>query len=123
MTIFGNLLALLCTRGMKLVFPAIRTRYKFVKFFQIKTFLIFRVTKSFIMEYIFRSCLLITETKFSKIFSIKKAYTRKIFASYQFTLLFHDGGRYHIETSPLFIMDWFLYDNGLRHERVKGSHL
>ena len=24
---------------------------------------------------------------------------------------FHDGGRYHI--------DWFLYDNGLRHERVK----
>ena len=31
---------------------------------------------------------------------------------------FHDGGRYHIETSPL-IADWFLYDNGLRHERVK----
>ena len=27
--------------------------------------------------------------------------------------LFHDGGRYHIEP-----MDWFLYDNGLRHERV-----
>ena len=26
--------------------------------------------------------------------------------------LFHDGGRYHIET-------WFLYDNGLRHERVR----
>ena len=25
-------------------------------------------------------------------------------------LLFHDGDRYH--------MDWFLYDNGLRHERV-----
>ena len=44
--------------------------------------------------------------------------------------LFHDGGRYHIETSPLiyrenqFIdlqgksMDWFLYDNGLRHVRL-----
>ena len=35
---------------------------------------------------------------------------------------FHDGGRYHIETSPLICfpksMDWFLYDNGLRHERV-----
>ena len=31
---------------------------------------------------------------------------------------FHDEGRYHIETSPL-IADWFLYDNGLRHERVK----
>ena len=29
---------------------------------------------------------------------------------------FHDGGRYHIETST---MDWFLYDIGLRHERVK----
>ena len=28
--------------------------------------------------------------------------------------LFHDGGRY-IETSP---MDWFLCNNGLRHERV-----
>ena len=39
--------------------------------------------------------------------------------------LFHDGGRHHIETSPLICscsanqMDWFLYDNGLRHERVK----
>ena len=34
--------------------------------------------------------------------------------------LFHDGGRYHIKTSPLLCksMDWFLYDNGLRHERV-----
>ena len=32
--------------------------------------------------------------------------------------LFHDGGRYRIEISPL-SMDWFLYDNGLRHERVK----
>ena len=30
------------------------------------------------------------------------------------TLTLHDGGRYHIEISP-----WFLYDNGLRHERVK----
>ena len=29
---------------------------------------------------------------------------------------FHDGGRYHIETES---MDWFLHDNGLRHERVK----
>ena len=46
------------------------------------------------------------------------------------------GGRYHIETSPFTLrrplsyrnqsirlrsksMDWFLYDNGLRHERVK----
>ena len=36
-------------------------------------------------------------------------------------LIFHDGGRYHIETSPFicFAMDWFLYDNGPRHERVK----
>ena len=36
--------------------------------------------------------------------------------------LFHDGGRYHIETSPLICsvksMDWFLLDNGFRHERV-----
>ena len=31
--------------------------------------------------------------------------------------LFHDGGRYHIET-----MDWFLYDNGLRHERVNCKY-
>ena len=30
--------------------------------------------------------------------------------------LFDYGGRYHIETKS---MDWFLYDNGLRHERVK----
>ena len=32
----------------------------------------------------------------------------------------HDGGCYHIETSPLICksMDWFLYDNGLHHERV-----
>ena len=38
-------------------------------------------------------------------------------------LLFHDGGRY-TETSPLILlcksMDWFLYDNGLLHERVEG---
>ena len=34
--------------------------------------------------------------------------------------LFHDGGRYPIETSHLLCksMDLFLYDNGLRHERV-----
>ena len=34
---------------------------------------------------------------------------------------FHDGGRYHIETIDLLrkSMDWFLYDIGLRHERVK----
>ena len=32
------------------------------------------------------------------------------------TKLFHDGGRYHIETS----LDWFLYNNGLCHERVKS---
>ena len=32
----------------------------------------------------------------------------------------HDGGRYHIENSPLICksMDWFLYDIGLRHEKV-----
>ena len=50
--------------------------------------------------------------------------------------LFHDGGRYHIEASPLICsanqwtgfytitaksMDWFLYDNDLHHERVKQS--
>ena len=38
--------------------------------------------------------------------------------------LFHDGGCYHIETSPIDLqrksMIWFLYDNGLRHERVKN---
>ena len=35
--------------------------------------------------------------------------------------LFHNGHRYHIETSPLLrkSMDWFLFDNSLRHERVK----
>ena len=33
-----------------------------------------------------------------------------------------DGGRYHTETTPLLCksMDWFLYDIGLRHERVKS---
>ena len=38
------------------------------------------------------------------------------------SLPFHDRGRYHIETSPLIwfgSMDWFLYDIGLRHERIK----
>ena len=33
-------------------------------------------------------------------------------------LFFHDGDRYHIETSPLLRANP-LYDNGLRHERVK----
>ena len=33
------------------------------------------------------------------------------------TDIIHDGGRYHVETSP-----WFLYDIGLRHERVKSSN-
>ena len=36
--------------------------------------------------------------------------------------LSHDGGRYHIETSPVLrskSMDSFVYNNGLRHERVK----
>ena len=38
--------------------------------------------------------------------------------------LFYDGGRYHIETSPLLrkSMDWFLYDNGLSHERVANGY-
>ena len=35
----------------------------------------------------------------------------------------HDGGRYHIETSPLICSEWFLYDIGLRHERVKRLHV
>ena len=43
-------------------------------------------------------------------FYLKSAYVHlTLSASY----LFHDGGRYQIE------MDWLLYDNGLRHERVK----
>ena len=41
--------------------------------------------------------------------------------------LFQDGGRYHIETNPLICgaksMDWLLYDNGLRLERVKSNFL
>ena len=37
-----------------------------------------------------------------------------------FVWLFHDGGRYHIETKS---MDWFLYDDGLRHERVKKCYV
>ena len=40
---------------------------------------------------------------------------------------FPDGGRYHIETSPFDLrsksMDWFLYDNALRQERVNGKLL
>ena len=40
-----------------------------------------------------------------------------------FLLLFHDGDRYHTETSPLICgaksMDWFLYDNCRRHENRK----
>ena len=32
--------------------------------------------------------------------------------------LFHDGGRYHIETIPLICGAKSIYDNGLRHERV-----
>ena len=30
---------------------------------------------------------------------------------------FQDGGRYHVETS----LDWFLYNNDLRHERVNDT--
>ena len=35
--------------------------------------------------------------------------------------LFHGGGPYHIETSPLQSksVDWFLYDRDFRYERVK----
>ena len=38
--------------------------------------------------------------------------------------IFHGGGRYHIETSPLRSksLDWFLYDNDLRHESVKSYY-
>ena len=38
--------------------------------------------------------------------------------------LFHGGGSYHIETSPLICranqltIDWFLFDKNLRHERI-----
>ena len=35
-----------------------------------------------------------------------------------FSELFYDGGRYPIETSCK-SMDWFLYGNGFRHEKVK----
>ena len=35
------------------------------------------------------------------------------------SLMFHDGDPYHIETSPLICLDWFLHDMDLRHERVK----
>ena len=37
--------------------------------------------------------------------------------------LFHDGGAYYTETSPLICcksMDWFLYDRDIRHERVNA---
>ena len=47
---------------------------------------------------------------------IEKAYIYK-------TYLFHNGGPYHTETSPLIYSanQWtgFLYDRDLRHERVK----
>ena len=36
----------------------------------------------------------------------------------KFRYLFHDGGPYHLETSPLIYSDWFLYDRDFRHERV-----
>ena len=40
------------------------------------------------------------------------------------SLLFHDGGLYNIETSPLICSaDWFLYDTDLRHERVKQCYI
>ena len=40
--------------------------------------------------------------------------------------LFHDGGPYQIETSPLICRanertGWFLYDRDLRHERVRSN--
>ena len=37
----------------------------------------------------------------------------------------HDGGRYHIETSdwPSKSMNWFLYDNGVRHERINVTSI
>ena len=52
---------------------------------------------------------------------------RKLLGKSYYRSLFHDKGRYHIETSqPVNLlpksMDWFLYDNGLRRERVhKGT--
>ena len=46
-----------------------------------------------------------------------------MFTTLKVLKLFHDGGRYHIETSPLILlgksMDWFLYDNDLPHERFR----
>ena len=46
-------------------------------------------------------------------------YENLVFRS-ELTLPLSWWGRYHIETSPLICraMDWFPYDNGLRHERV-----
>ena len=59
--------------------------------------------------------LVISSVFFSQQFSKIQNITFKL-------LTLYDGGRYHIETSPLICgaksMDWFLYDNGLRHERV-----
>ena len=47
-----------------------------------------------------------------------------VYAPY-FTLLFHDGGRYHIETSPLICSSnqWtgFYMNDKLRHERVTNE--
>ena len=36
---------------------------------------------------------------------------------------FHEGGRYHTEIMLRKSMDWFLYDNGRRHEGVKHTWL
>ena len=41
---------------------------------------------------------------------------------FQLDKLFHEGDRYHIETSRLICRakrDWFVYDRGLRHGKVK----
>ena len=39
-------------------------------------------------------------------------------------IVFHDGGPHHIETRSFILlcksMDWFLYDKGLRQERVNN---
>ena len=59
--------------------------------------------------------------KFKKHFSLEGA----VFSRWEYCMneLFHDGGRYHIETGPFYMqsksMDWFLYDNGSCHERFK----
>ena len=48
---------------------------------------------------------------------IELSHPVKIFSYY---INLNDGGRYHIETSPLICsaLLWFLYDNSPRHERV-----